>query len=340
MPKANSIRQRPRAAPYTKRKPSKRAKIKLPKPEPVQQNSRFLALPLEVRLQIYSYFALIPPCAYLSHFPLEQNEHHLAKKARKNLLMVCRQVAKEWSPIFYRSTTIVVNTMRPEALRVWNEREQIFHYIGEEGSADFYRAREFGEVFLKNLNHYKLQSIRKLRYDATLWSCGGRYNHMLDCETLLEHTAVDFAGLKCLGEILFKNSGILRSLGEVVISGTLELEREGFDLEFENNAWFRLPDIRKPNYSNKIWLAASMNSGGRWDEVVRTLQSRSRSGVLKGWEVTKMVRIQVHRCCRRFMPEEVQIAFVKRNIAQGSVSDTNTSATVQILHEDACEFMF
>ncbi|EXJ92158.1 hypothetical protein A1O3_00708 [Capronia epimyces CBS 606.96] len=113
-----------------------------------------LDLPAEARLQIYNCFTPVPPRDFDELDEAADTARQLLVEARKNLTLVCRQITEEWTPMFYRSTTFVVNHLKPRHISV-NLKEC--------------RAtpQAFADMFLKNLDTYKLRNIVRLAYDTS-----------------------------------------------------------------------------------------------------------------------------------------------------------------------------
>ena len=128
MPKAKSVRRKPRPSPYSK-KSSKSNWVATAVSSPLAHKLGLLTIPREIRDNIYSYFTKVPKdntCLYS-----ENDEATIVLKTRKALLSVCHQISEEWAPTFYRSTVIEVSTLKPNAPRKWVETLQKYRAIDD-----------------------------------------------------------------------------------------------------------------------------------------------------------------------------------------------------------------
>ncbi|OAP65519.1 hypothetical protein AYL99_01491 [Fonsecaea erecta] len=99
-----------RSLPYPKKQPAKgiassqsnKSAAEEEKQKDDPPGFRFLDLPSEIRLHIYDYFAVEDTSA-----PADDES---VKQTRKSLQTVCRQISNEWTPIFFSTTTIVVDS--------------------------------------------------------------------------------------------------------------------------------------------------------------------------------------------------------------------------------------
>ncbi|OQV11110.1 hypothetical protein CLAIMM_15005 [Cladophialophora immunda] len=127
---------------------------------------RLLDLPPEIRLQIYRYFATVgkiilpkEPALYRRKVnELEKRKRGVrdAKATRTSLQWVCHQISEEWAPIFFSTTTIVVNPARSP-----DDGSQ----LPDDGLEDFqYTPEEFRNFFMDTTPECKLKYITKLKY--------------------------------------------------------------------------------------------------------------------------------------------------------------------------------
>ncbi|EXJ94807.1 hypothetical protein A1O1_03205 [Capronia coronata CBS 617.96] len=244
MPKIlKGTRQTPRQTPYCKQAAIQARKT----PQIFPQRSRFLELPLEVRLSLYSYFIDIPltiGCGY----DYTNKEMVLA---RKTLLLVCRQMHEEWAPLFFRSTTVVVNTLKEEFRANHGpgvEKSWLIAGSSCIAPTDFHNASGFGNVFLKCLDPYKLRNLRSLKFDATVWTRAHSYRPQS------RHPYVDFQGLRDLGRVLQQHKDIFVSLEEVTL-------REKRWCDFANEYPTFPVGCDAVTQARTVWSVASLKGG-------------------------------------------------------------------------------
>ncbi|KAK5043619.1 hypothetical protein LTR84_011333 [Exophiala bonariae] len=176
MPKLNKAgRKAPRPQPYPKKDPKKSSDTIKNKSHP-QPDSPFLNLPSETRLTIYGYFlqtkphpptvidfpatrsqakALIDGNLVASFASLEESRKRHDREisiTRKSLNLVCRKITAEWSPLFYRTTTITVHRAKTK-------------WVGYH-TARYCNPPSFAHDFLRVLHPSKLANIKKIAYDV------------------------------------------------------------------------------------------------------------------------------------------------------------------------------
>ncbi|KIY03264.1 uncharacterized protein Z520_01731 [Fonsecaea multimorphosa CBS 102226] len=148
------------ARPYPQKQPANRTRTNQAYKSAARGNKgenpqwfRFLDLPPEIRLQIYERFAVVDEivlpinprtdvlAAMSRTIQLEKRSKSVqdVKKTRRSLQGVCRRITKEWTPIFFSTTTIVVNPSQ-------------------------YTAKDFGDIFMKTMADNKLKCISRLMY--------------------------------------------------------------------------------------------------------------------------------------------------------------------------------
>ncbi|KAJ9603873.1 hypothetical protein H2200_011395 [Cladophialophora chaetospira] len=128
---------------------------------------RLLDLPGEMRLQIFSYYAY----AHKTVLPEDdrvQTRRHAAtmeakrqdilasKKTRISLLSVSHQVSKEWAPIFYRTTTVLINP----------PGNDLDTPLSSDSGANYWAQVEVGEfrrIFLSKANS-RLRYVTKIKF--------------------------------------------------------------------------------------------------------------------------------------------------------------------------------
>ncbi|KAJ9606810.1 hypothetical protein H2200_008820 [Cladophialophora chaetospira] len=171
----------------------------------VRKFHRFFDLPLDVRLQIYAYFAETPtreeyrlpeakpPRGASSeefqkwetdrYESQEQEEIFLEEgdqiaETRRSLLVASRQVSVEFSPIFYRSIDVVIhkhcNTPNPWYISSPNTISRPTKTSEKPTNADIKTivtsstASDFERDFLHNLASWKISQIRFLDYNVSI----------------------------------------------------------------------------------------------------------------------------------------------------------------------------
>ncbi|KAG9792285.1 hypothetical protein KCU88_g888, partial [Aureobasidium melanogenum] len=340
-------------------KPCSEKGVRTMAPEPPKV-SPFLLLPAEIRLQIYSYFILpLPKCPdeVITCAEGDENtdrqgdcgfadvendanmtaggvlEPQILAKTRRNLTLVCREIAKEWAPLFFRSTTIVVDPTK----------EDLWHFSILEGARRPCHGRglrEFDANFLRTLDVSRLHNIRRLMCNAYIWCLdyGGEAASRNPSDTLA-HT-------RGLGEILDRYRDAMPSLAEVVVSD----DRPGYVASLDEL------DISQPenqsgvndNDARSIWTAIQDQS--TWDEIIEELQS-GKCALLRGWKVNKHVSLirqnylyglygpdipaEVDEQDFLFVVHEVQITFRKIGDKNSEHLESTELVTVSYAVDDA-----
>ncbi|EHY54297.1 hypothetical protein HRR83_008126 [Exophiala dermatitidis] len=272
-------------------------------PEP-SKASPFLLLPAEIRLQIYSYFLLPPPKSpdeLTTHVKDHENadgkgeygsadvdrneevgndgnittlETRILFKTRRSLTLVCREIAKEWVPLFFRSSTIDVDPVK----------EDLENWLAEDMPMPRARhgkgLREFETKFLRTLDVSKLHNVRRLTCNAYIWYINCNY------VATSRPSSVSLARIRSFGEVLDRYKDAMQSLAEVVIFDCREGLLPGMDdLEVSK------PDtVRGINNDDarSIWTAT--NDRRTWDKIVDELQS-GKCALFRGWKVNKHVSL-------------------------------------------------
>ncbi|KIW73207.1 hypothetical protein PV04_01341 [Phialophora macrospora] len=144
-------------------------------------------------------------------------------------MSVSRQVSEEWIPFFYRPTTIVASRLNQPS--------------------------DFGNLYLKTLDHYKLRHIRKIAYVASPSYRG----------------SPEFAEMKAFVTVVGKFMTELHSLAEVKLHA-----------RYTYLSWLTWSIILGPDHAAMmIWEVTG------WNRFARSLQGRTRFGVLRGWNAEK-----------------------------------------------------
>ncbi|EXJ93928.1 hypothetical protein A1O1_02321 [Capronia coronata CBS 617.96] len=234
---------------------------------PIPQ-STLLDLPTEIRMMIYGHFARA------SDKQVDEGTYEAVSQDRKNLMLACRQISHEWAPLFYQSTTIVVNTRNRMP---WPHGHQDDVYLT---APLFHSPAEFELVFLKQLDDYEVHKIRRLEFNASVWALVGWEKKVYNCPPF-----VDFSAIQRLGQVLYQNRNSMKSLTEVVIS-----ERRTTPNYPEDLNRLRSDVDVAVRRADDIWSLA--NSKGEWDHIINQLQGRTRSSFFRGWHVTKHATIE------------------------------------------------
>ncbi|KAJ9607433.1 hypothetical protein H2200_008506 [Cladophialophora chaetospira] len=106
-------------------------------PQIVRKTSRFLDLPVEIRLRIYAF--LVEP--YLDRETTLKLTPTERRTEMQPLLSVCRQVSEEWVPFFYSATWMVNDLFR--------------------------KPSDLDTLYLKTLDTYKARNIQRIAHNAT-----------------------------------------------------------------------------------------------------------------------------------------------------------------------------
>ena len=284
----------------------------------------FLDLPIEIRLEIYGYFAKLPEYedygiqlldfaekesgdviidkrkmkATTAQKAAYDNEYAAIKKTVASLLLVCRDINAEYTPIFYRNQSFRVDTVQPPIDNPWFEptgqsaatrrKKTTITNNDIKSILTVGTARDFQAKFLRTLTPCKLSHLGSLEYDASIFN--GYVWHPdkfeFDPSPLHEgHRAngssnVDFEGLLHLATVLQEYKDALSSLQRVMLCGVGD------------------PAMVQP-YSLDRFGSANLESvwsktieGPKWEEVERKLvggqDQKSRSTApLSGWKITR-----------------------------------------------------
>ncbi len=283
-------------------------------PTMTEPPTSFLDLPTELRSQIYGYF---------NNFSTKRST--AMKKTQESLMLVSRQVHKDWAPTRYRSMTIRVDrALMPEARKYLDDG---FDYCDEPmSSKDHCGPQQFQDLFLSTLDDYKLHNIRRIKYDATIW-----FEDEDEDMRWSEAPYINWTAIKKLGEVLSSSAQVLQSLEKVVLVGD-SLAEPGF-MGSSTDCYDYPPRAGKEHKrSKKIWSTA--NHDGKWDEVAR--EFRDETSPFKNWTVSKKVWIRLHHNDDfykhrgeefHYEIEKVQVAFSKPTSSGTSSSDTPSSDT-------------
>ncbi|ETI24836.1 hypothetical protein G647_04206 [Cladophialophora carrionii CBS 160.54] len=294
---------------------------------------RFMDLPPEVRKEIYDYFVAVPKNdagfgeevvaiagvgeeSYDCFLPMQRvdvgfvEELAAISKTRRSLLNVSHQINAEWSPTFFRTTTIIVHGPRSEYLG------------GNDRRITTGRALSFEKAFLKSASASILSNIRRLCYDASIH---GRFESV----SYQRVTTVNFPNLRQFARILDRYRTDLSSLQDVELYARWQIWHGG------NR------DLRPWGLSNAaaadVWARAS--EGGLWEEIEQLLVRRNRRAALTGWSVVRKVNICHFRCPFPSQMLCVHVHFSKRHPGHGageSVADPGiviNSLTLKNAHQ-------
>ncbi|KAK5265679.1 hypothetical protein LTR99_008817 [Exophiala xenobiotica] len=295
MPKLKASRPAKKTGPYTKPPTSKQSpkKATATQQDAVVSQFHFLNLPAEVRLQIYDLFATVPPLK----IPLKPfNDHFIAVRTRRNLMLVCHKITQEFAPLFYRTTTVIVHT--PKEIHELNPRQFKFDSVTGKYEerfgwpGNYCTPAQFDHLFLKRLQPHKICNIRKLEYNAMAW----RY----------DRGRLDFHLFVSLTSILRLYKSDLTSLSEVVLLGPPRASLIRY-------LWPSQPNADPCCDPKEVWKRDGYN--GNWDDTLRSMQSSRRSGIFRGWRIEKEVSITVCGVTRVYKIHETKITFRK---VQGS----------------------
>jgi hypothetical protein len=138
---------------------------------------------------------------------------------------------------------------------------------------------DFGNLYLKTLGHYKLRHIRKIAYAASPDDKG----------------SPEFSEMKALLTLVGKFETELHSLVEVKLQA------------------------RYTSYSRSMWAigltpdhaAMAIWAWMGWGQFARTLQGRTRSGALRGWDAEKEVLVLKWPNPHSYRPVELVLKFTK-----------------------------
>jgi hypothetical protein len=228
-----------------------------------------LAVPTEIRRKIYIY--LLDDCDN------DEKSYHMicqARKARRAMMLACRQINKEFAPMFFYNTTIVVNTPHPiNPFLEWDDEELLYHSTSIlQSSQNLCKAMDFNSLFLEKVDHHKLRSIRNILYDASIW-----FDHARGWIRTPDEPYVDFPNLIQLAGVLARHRDVLESLEKVTLT-----EYNWAPL------WTRAHHHWPRDHASWcIWNKA--NRGGDWDIVANIM----RATVLRGWKITKTVTVEL-----------------------------------------------
>ncbi len=246
----------------------------------IEQTSTFLALPSEVRMMIYQYILQVPRGQ-----GDWDNKHFLAGDkaailiARKSLLHTCRQMTLEWAPMYYRSTTIVVN-----GAKLLQTSQNIIQRRLTKGPT------QLGNSFLKNAAPRKVQNIRKIEYDLSLPKA----------------KAVQFHGADALAKLMRKYDGVLTSLTSLNLYTTsFSPARQTFQhLNVKSNPW-----IMPLHNGNEVW--ATIDDNAQWEDTIQKFLD-----LLGNWHIVirisgRLAERNIPSQGRQLTVERVSIKFTK-----------------------------
>ncbi|KAK7892690.1 hypothetical protein LTR67_006927 [Exophiala xenobiotica] len=142
--------------------------------------NHFLDLPLEIRIEIYSYIAACP-------------------ETRHNLMAVSQQISEECTPLIFRQLQFTIHAPYSSALQAG-----FFHNAIQ--FAPRCTPNDFDRFYLRKMSGFRLRNIHSLAYNVTRRTEGGR-----------QWSKADRSEMEELGRVLLSHSGSLECLEEVVI---------------------------------------------------------------------------------------------------------------------------
>ncbi|KAK5443379.1 hypothetical protein LTS15_010724 [Exophiala xenobiotica] len=140
----------------------------------------FLALPPEIRTEIYSYIAACP-------------------ETRHSLMAVSQQISEECTPLIFRRLQFTIHALYPSALQEGLSTNEIRF-------APRYTADAFDRFYLRKMSEFRLRNIHSLSYNVARPTEDGR-----------QFPKADWSVMEELGRVLLSHSGSLECLEEVVI---------------------------------------------------------------------------------------------------------------------------
>ncbi|KAJ9616427.1 hypothetical protein H2200_000145 [Cladophialophora chaetospira] len=287
---------------------------------------RLLDLPIELRMIIYRMFDV-----HAADRLEDGEELAKIKKTRLSLFSVCKQVAEEWTPMFYQNKTFLVNVKLPDGHRI---RDRLKLWKGHDASA------YFGAKFLKSLAVNKAQHIRKLEYDLN-WAYNSHTCYHPGDPIAIGWTQLDVEGARGLSRVLYDQQHKMPSLEQVVISA--HYYRSINHEDFTGTA--------TDGHLAQWWSFATSLSHARPDkdfekvfEGLRlSFQSRSRYGLLKHWQVQKhiwfgmgsipeavMERLHRDKVLSSFRVRKVALVFEKAGTPTSPSGDDHTESNVSL----------
>ncbi|KAK5206604.1 hypothetical protein LTR47_010813 [Exophiala xenobiotica] len=144
------------------------------------QLKHFLALPLEIRTEIYSYTTACP-------------------ETRHNLMAVSRQISDECTPLIFRQLQFTIHAPYPSALQAGLSEIEI--QLAPRCTPD-----DFDRFYLRRMSAFRLRNIHSLSYNVARPTEDG-----------IQFPRADWSGMEELGRVLLSHSGNLECLEEVVL---------------------------------------------------------------------------------------------------------------------------
>ncbi|KAJ9607432.1 hypothetical protein H2200_008505 [Cladophialophora chaetospira] len=236
--------------------PLQQLALQLPAQErelPDAESFRFLDLPGEIRNQIYQYFLHGLSINESDEYTGDQQQiqetidQDAMKKTRSSLLSICRQINKEYTPLFYNTFSVVVHTPRRpiQAYAPWL-------YYGPETTMMVTRStsENFQQEFLMPLEPYRMASIRHICYDASIWDhyvwlpqkFKVRHPLVSNVDRSGLSTNIDFEGLLHFARVLSQHKEQLAGLQQVTLTGRGDSDNDAYKLKVkqvdkENQVW-------------------------------------------------------------------------------------------------------
>ena len=254
-----------------RRAPKKRVLQPTKSTVPEPEYFRLLDLPLDIRKEIYDYFAAVPKTADAS-----KEEREALKQARESLLSVNRQIGSEWTPTasspFLRKTVVLdkVIVIAPSTMVYANGYSQFYRtttiLLRQRNRDELGITSEaFENSFLKTIVPSKTSSIRKITYDVATVGRGGS----------------DFTSLRSFARILNNWIEDLQSL-EVVNLYSNTWKAYG--------SYSRIVPLQRPD-PEQAWKL--VGESGKWKEVETLLAHRARGAALhKNWQTCRRVTVR------------------------------------------------
>ncbi|KAJ9495988.1 hypothetical protein H2202_008510 [Exophiala xenobiotica] len=225
--------------------------------EAESNRSRFTELPLEIRLQVYGYFAHCPSDLNGPHNPvLSAEEWKEIKVTRRSLLLVSHQVSDEWTPVFFCTTSLLVRSP-PLAVSSARSKNKNQDDSGEDLKAAISR---LAKVLLEVIPVSKLRYVRRLEF-----------HHHRPCPR--NGKIMNDDGLIYLADILGHVKSNLPHLTSVT-----------FVLDW---VWSSFVSYKHGADDDHDGAFAFVDDKGRIEELAQRMLRDRRGAILRGWSVEK-----------------------------------------------------
>ncbi|KAL6246489.1 hypothetical protein RBB50_006726 [Rhinocladiella similis] len=265
MPKRKRERAQARAEPHSPSVPVRRseriAQTALVKKQDapgglVKQGLILTDLPLEVRLQIYGFFA-----HRLTEY--DERDWESIELTRRSLLLVSRQVNAEWTPLFFSTTTILFKADHTSDAGYDRPKRALRE---EENELDSVRiAVDTCGALLNTIPLHKLKFVRRLQYEHSI----------SQPPTPFSFSVTDDRGLVRLSHALKRMKASLPNLATLI-----------YTAKFASFTW-TLASIMPPRASSagvdQEHEFERIDARGRHQELAQRLVGERRSSTLRGW---------------------------------------------------------